>query len=73
MILTHTEQALYAAMQERRYSHGCCLVALQLLSGHKEAIREMLLYVTDGRPSEKRFTEKLGSVCEQYGIELTDR
>ena len=39
MIMTHTEQALYAAMQE----------------------------------SEKRFTEKLGSVCEQYEIELTDR
>ena len=68
--MTHSEQALFAAMQERRYSHGCCVVALHLLSGHREAIRDMLLYVTDGKPSEKRFTEKLAEVCGRYGIEL---
>ena len=67
--MTHSEQALFAAMQERRYSHGCCVVALHLLSGHREAIRDMLLYVTDGKPSEKRFTEKLAEVCGRYGIE----
>ncbi len=67
--MTRTEQALYAAMQERRYSHGCCVVALHLLSGHMDAAREMLLYVTDGKPSERRFTEKLADICRQYGIE----
>ena len=67
--MTLTEQALFAAMQERRYSHGCCVVALHLLSGHREAERDMLLYVTDVKPSEKRFTEKLADICRQYGIE----
>ena len=37
--MTHSEQALFAAMQERHYSHGCCVVALHLLSGHREAVR----------------------------------
>lgn len=67
--MTHSEQALFAAMQERHYSHGCCVVAFHLLSGHREAVRDMLLYVTDGKPSEKRFTEKLAEVCGRYGIE----
>ena len=28
----------------------------------------MLLYITDRHPKEKRFTEELGRVCNQYGI-----
>lgn len=30
---------------------------------------DMLLFVTDGKPSERRFMEKLADVCEEYGIE----
>lgn len=55
-------------MQERRYSHGCCAVAIHILAGHREAVQEMLLYVTYGKPSERRFTEKLAEVCARYGI-----
>lgn len=57
-------------MQERRYSHGCCSATLQLLSGHKQAVNDMLLFVTDRKVSEKRFIEELGRVCHEYGIEF---
>jgi hypothetical protein len=67
--MTHTDAALFQRMQELGYSHGCCTVTLQIVSQSKDVAREMLLYATDGRPREKRFIEKLGQVCSEYGVE----
>lgn len=66
--MTHLESALYAAMQERGYSDGFCVVALHLLGGNSPALREMLLFMTDRKVSEKRATEELGRICRDFSI-----
>ena len=67
--MTHTESALFQRMQELGYSQGCITVTLHITAQSKDVAREMLLYVTDGRPKEKRFIEKLTQVCSEYGID----
>ncbi|MBQ1882228.1 MAG: hypothetical protein II527_04985 [Bacteroidales bacterium] len=70
--MTYQESALYSLMQERRFSYGCCLVALNLLKGHPQATNEMLLFITDHkRLSEKRLTEELGRICREYEIDVS--
>ena len=66
--MTHLQSALYAAMQEKGYSDGFCVVALHLLGGNNAALREMLLFITDRKVSEKRATEELGRICREFGI-----
>ena len=66
--MTHLESALYAAMQEKGYSDGFCVVALHLLGGNNAALREMLLFITDRKASEKRATEELGRICRDFSI-----
>lgn len=66
--MTHLESALYAAMQEKGYSDGFYVVALHLLGGNNAALREMLLFITDRKVSEKRATEELGRICRDFSI-----
>ena len=68
--MTGNEQALYAEMQNRGYSHGLCMTALRILSTAPQAVSDMLAYLYDEQPSEKMFIAEIARICESNGINI---
>ena len=66
--MTGNEQALLAQMQDRGYSHGLCVTALQILSQSKQAVSDMLAYIYDEQPSEEEFIAEIARICELNGL-----
>ena len=72
--MTFLEKSLYQAMQEKRFSYGCCVAAMTLLAGNNAAVRDALLYLTDrNRVSEKAFIAQVARLCQEYGINPNDK
>ena len=57
------ELALLDQMQRLRYSQGLITTSLSILRQSREAQDEMLLYMYEHRPSERKFVERLASIC----------
>lgn len=69
-MMTHNEQALLAQMQNMGYSHGLCIIALQILSQSKQAVSEMLAYIYDEQPTEQEFIAEIARICDANGLSL---
>lgn len=63
--MTAKQQALYALMQDHRYSHGLCVTALRLLDGKPSAIDDAILYIDDHHPTEAEMIAQLASLCSR--------
>jgi len=57
------ELSLLYQMQRLRYSQGLIETALPILRQSREAQDEMLLYMYEKNPSEKKFVEHLAAIC----------
>lgn len=66
--MTSNEQALLAQMQDMGYSHGLCMIALQILAQSKQAVADMLAYIYDERPTEKEFIAEIARICDVNGL-----
>ena len=63
--LTAKELALLEQMQRMGYSQGTITVTLTMLRQSRDAQDELLLYIYEHHPSEKKFTERLAEVCRR--------
>lgn len=63
--MTAKQQALYALMQDHRYSHGLCVTALRLLDGKPSAIDDAIFYIDDHHPTEAEMIAQLASLCSR--------
>ena len=61
--MTPKELALLDQMQRLHYSHGLITTALSILRQSREAQDEMLLYMYEKNPSERKFVERLAAIC----------
>ncbi len=61
--LSPKELSLLDQMQRLRYSQGLIETALPILRQSREAQDEMLLFMYDQNPSEKKFVEHLAAIC----------
>ena len=52
--MTAKESAIFAQLQDLGYSQGLILTAMRILSQSKIAQEEVLLYLYDNQPTEKR-------------------
>lgn len=66
--MTANEQALFAAMQDLGYSHGLCIVALHVLAQSKQAVSDMLAFVSEEHPSEDEFIRTMAQICKANDI-----
>ena len=57
------ELALLDQMQRLRYSQGLITTSLSILRQSREAQDEMLLYMYEHHPSERKFVERLAAIC----------
>ena len=57
------ELALLDQMQRLHYSQGLVTTSLSILRQSREAQDEMLLYMYEKHPSEKKFVERLAAIC----------
>ena len=57
------ELALLDQMQRLHYSQGLITTALSILKQSREAQDEMLLYMYEKNPSERKFVERLAAIC----------
>ena len=57
------ELALLDQMQRLHYSQGLITTALSSLKQSREAQDEMLLYMYEKNPSERKFVERLAAIC----------
>ena len=57
------ELALLDQMQRLHYSQGLITTALPILRQSREAQDEMLLYMYEKNPSERKFVERLAAIC----------
>ena len=62
------ELALLDQMQRLRYSQGLITTSLSILRQSREAQDEMLLYMYEKRPSERKFVERLAAICASSGM-----
>ena len=61
--LSPKELSLLGQMQRLRYSQGLITTALSILKQSHEAQDEMLLYMHEKNPSERKFVERLAAIC----------
>lgn len=61
--LSPKELALLDQMQRLRYSQGLITASLSILRHSREAQDQMLLYMYERHPSEKKFVERLAEIC----------
>ncbi len=61
--LSPKELSLLDQMQRLRYSQGLITMALSILKQSREAQDEMLLYMYEKHPSERKFVERLAAIC----------
>ncbi len=61
--LSPKELSLLDQMQRLRYSQGLITTALSILRQSREAQDEMLLYMYEKHPSERKFVERLAAIC----------
>ncbi|MBP5668301.1 MAG: hypothetical protein J6X32_09160 [Salinivirgaceae bacterium] len=61
--LSPKELSLLDQMQRLRYSQGLITTALSILKQSREAQDEMLLYMYEKHPSERKFVERLAAIC----------
>ena len=61
--LSPKELALLDQMQRLRYSQGLITTSLSILRQSREAQDEMLLYMYEKHPSERKFVERLAAIC----------
>lgn len=61
--LSPKELSLLDQMQRLRYSQGLITTALSILRQSREAQDEMLLYMYEKNPSERKFVERLAAIC----------
>ena len=57
-------------MQDEGYTLGTTNLTLHLLGDKKEALDELILFISDEHPNEEDFIEQLSEVCEKVGIEF---
>lgn len=62
--MTANEQALYALMQNEGYSHGLCVTALRILGQSSQAVKDMMLVITDEHPSEQQLIARIAELCQ---------
>lgn len=63
MALSPKELALLDQMQRLHYSQGLIETALPILRQSREVQDEMLLFMYEKNPGEKKFVEHLAAVC----------
>lgn len=61
--LSPKELSLLDQMQRLQYSQGLITTALSILKQSREAQDEMLLYMYEKHPSERKFVERLAAIC----------
>ena len=61
--LSPKELSLLDQMQRLRYSQGLITTVLSILKQSREAQDEMLLYMYEKHPSERKFVERLAAIC----------
>ena len=61
--LSPKELSLLDQMQRLRYSQGLITTSLSILRQSREAQDEMLLYMYEKHPSERKFVERLAAIC----------
>ncbi len=68
--MTSKESALQQLMQDEGYTLGTTNLTLHLLGDKKEALDELILFISDEHPNEEDFIEQLSEVCEKVEIEF---
>ena len=68
--MTNKESALLQLMQDEGYTLGTTNLTLHLLGDKKEALDELILFISDEHPNEEDFIGRLSEVCEKVGIEF---
>lgn len=68
--MTNKESVLLQLMQEEGYTIGTTNLTLHLLGDSKEALDELILFISDEHPNEEDFIERLSEVCEKEGIDF---
>ena len=66
--LSPKELALLDQMQRLQYSQGLITTSLSILRQSREAQDEMLLYMYEKHPSERKFVERLAAICASSGM-----
>lgn len=62
--MTAKESACLAQMQDLGYSLCLVTTAMRIISESKEVQEEILLFLYDKHPSEKKFIKFLAEICE---------
>lgn len=61
--MTSKQQALYSLMEERGYSPGLIVTAVQIVGQSAEALDELIDYIYEQQPLERAVIEKIAEIC----------